>query len=294
MMSRARSIVVSAGVRVRRDDGQVLLVRHHDGVAAGRWSVPFARVDEHEVAEAAATRLLRDVLHLDPGQLAFAHTLSIPGVDADVVVNVFDALGWAGEPRYSGRVFDDAGWIDPAATAGVDVVPEVAAWLAGNAAMDDTHDDLVRALLAAREALLDAYDAIPERQREREIIGERAPVDSLLAAVVFEAYAMDEVLRLVQMPGHIWREFNEEQTEAERRVRPRPSAAQVRDCAVRTQTQTLRMLDSLMPEDFGQYGAHPARGVIGAPECIEQIAASDREYTMELAGMLAIVRRGGN
>ena len=100
--------------------------------------------------------------------------------------------------------------------------------------------------------------------------------------------------RLIQTPGHIWRELNEAQAEAERRVRPRPSAAEVRDRAVRTQTATLRMLDSLMPEDFGQYGAHPARGAIGAPECIQQIAASDRQHTMELGGMLAILRRERN
>lgn len=292
MTSPTRPIVVSAGVRVRRGDGQVLLVRHHDGVAAGRWSVPFARVDEHEVAEAAATRLLRDVLHLDPGQLEFAHTLTIPGADADVVMNVFDALGWVGEPRYSGRVFDDAGWMDPTVAAGVDVVPEVAAWLAGSAPMDDPHDDLVHALLDAREVLLRDFDAIPAAQRERELEEGRAPVDVLLAAVIFEAYAMDEVIRLIQTPGHIWRDFNETQTEVERRARPRPSATEVRDRAVRTQSATFQLLDALMPEDLVRYGAHPASGVITARECIEEVAANDRRRAFELRAMLDIVRRG--
>lgn len=292
MTSETRSIVVSAGVRVRRDDGQVLLVRHHDGVAAGRWSVPFARVDDSEVAEAAATRLLRDVLHLDPGQLEFAHTLTLPGTDADVVVNVFDALGWAGEPRYSGRVFDDAGWVDPVSVVGVDIVPEVAAWLAGNAPVDDPHDDLVRALLEAREVLLRDFDAIPADRRERELDAGRAPVDVLLSAVVFEAYVMDEVIRLIQTPGHIWREFNDAQAEVERHSRPRPSASEVRDRAVRTHSASVQMLDALMPEDLVKYGAHPTQGVIAARECIDEIAANDRRRAFDLRAMLDIVRRG--
>lgn len=292
MTSATRPVVVASGVRVRREDGQVLVVQHHEGVAAGRWSVPFAGVADHEVAEATATRLLRDVLHLDPGQLEFAHTLTIPGVDADVVVNVFDAIGWLGEPRYSGRAFDDAGWIDPATAGSADLVPEVAEWLAGTAAIADPYDDLVRALLEARQVLLGAYDAIPERQRERELVDERAPVDVLQAAIVFEAYAMDEVIRLIQTPGHVWRELNEAQSEAERRTRPRPSAAAVRDRAVRTQTATFHMLETFMPEDLVRYGNHPTRGVIPVRACIDDIAANDRNATAQLRAMLDIALRG--
>ncbi len=273
------------------EDGQVLLVRHREGVAVGRWSLPFARVDEHEVAEAAATRLLRDVLHLDPGHLEFAHTLTIPAADADVVVNVFDALGWAGEPRYSGRVFDDAGWIDPAGAPDADVVPEVAAWLAGSEAVDDPHDALVRTLLEARAALLDAYAAIPPRARERALDGEWAPVDVLHRVAVAEAYAMDEVVRLIETPGYVWREFNGEQAEVERRLRPRPSDAEVRERVVRAQTETFRMLDALTPEQLGRFGAHPQRGVVAARERIEQIAAHDREHTAQLRAMLDTARR---
>ena len=84
-----RPMILAAGVRIRREDGQVLMVQHHAGVAAGRWSVPFDGVAEHEVAEAAALRVVRDALHLEPGSFVFAETLSIPAADEDIVVNVF-------------------------------------------------------------------------------------------------------------------------------------------------------------------------------------------------------------
>ena len=43
--------IVAAGVRLAREDGSVLLVRHRTGVAAGRWCVPIIDVPEEEVME---------------------------------------------------------------------------------------------------------------------------------------------------------------------------------------------------------------------------------------------------
>jgi ADP-ribose pyrophosphatase YjhB (NUDIX family) len=289
-----RRVVVSAGVRVRRDDGQVLLVRHREGVAAGRWSVPFEAVDDNEVAESAAIRLLRDALHLDPGRLEFAETLAIPAADEDVVINVFDAIGWAGEPRFSGRRFDDAGWVDPAVTSTVDVVPEVATWLAGGSTAPlDIHEGLDRLLIDAREELLRTYDALPIAARERALDGEWSPADVLHHVAAKEAYSVNEAIRLADTPGHRWREFNSDQAEADRRLRGRPSDAEVRDRIVRAHDHTLRMVETLMPEQLAHYGAHPTLGVVQVRALFEEIATHDREHIAQLIAMREAARTQG-
>ena len=278
--------IVAAGGRLAREDGSVLLVRHRTGVAAGRWCVPIIDVPEEEVMESAVTRLLRDVLRLDATRIEFAETLLIPAPDGDVVVNVFDAFGWTGEPRYSDRDFDDAGWVEPAALSTIDALPELAAWLGGAAeAESDPHDALVLDLLAAREELLAAFEAIDGRSQERALDGAWAPVDVLHHVAAYEGYAMDETLRLIEQPGHRWRPFNEAQAEADRRLRARPSAAEVHDRMVRGQTETMRLLGNLMPEQFRAFGTHAERGFMTARDCIEEIARHDREHTAQLRGM---------
>jgi ADP-ribose pyrophosphatase YjhB (NUDIX family) len=283
--STARPMILAAGVRVRREDGAVLMVQHHAGVAAGRWSVPFDGVAESEVAEAAALRVLRDALHLDPGMLEFAETLSIPSGDEDIVVNVFDAIGWAGEPRFSGRDFDDAGWLDPGALEGVDVVPEVAAWLSGGDAAPEVHEALEGALVASREALIDAYEHVPVGARERALDGAWAPVDVLHHCAVREAYTLDEAVRVAETPTHTWREFNADQAEAERTVRTRPSDAEVREQLLRRHDETLRVVQGLTPEQLLRYVPHPSRGMVQVRERIEGIAAHDREHIEQLKAM---------
>lgn len=282
-----RPIVLAAGVRIRREDGQVLMVQHHAGIAAGRWSVPFDGVAEHEVAEAAALRVLRDALHLEPGSLVFAETLSIPAPDEDIVVNIFDALGWAGEPKFSARDFDDAGWLNPSALGGVDVVPEVAAWLSGGATEGDVHESLERALVEARGELLAAYEAVPVTARERALDGEWAPVDVLHHCAALEAYTVAEALHSAETSGHAWREFNSDQAETERRLRPRPSDAEVRERLMRAHDDTLRIVQTLMPEQLLHYGLHPSRGAVQVRDQLEGIALHDREHIEQLRAMLS-------
>ena len=278
-------MIVAAGVRIRRDDGQVLMVQHHVGVAAGRWSVPFDGVAEHETAEGAALRIVRDALHLEPGSFVFAETLSLPAADEDIVVNVFDVVGWGGEPRFNGRDFDDAGWLDPSLLAGVDVVPEVAAWLSGGATEGDVHESLERLLIAARGELLAAYERVPAASRERALDGEWAAVDVLHHCASREAYTVAEALRFAETPGHRWREFSTEQAEVERRLHRRPSDADVRERSVRAHDETLRIVQTLMPEQLLHYGVHPERGAVQVREQLEGIAAHDREHIEQLRAM---------
>lgn len=281
--------LVAAGVRLTREDGTVLLVRHRTGVAAGRWCVPVIEVPEDEVMEAAVVRLLRDVLRLDPGRIEFAETLVVPAPDGAVAVNVFDAFGWAGQPHYSDRDFDDAGWVEPAAIGEIDALPELAAWLgrergAGGVEIDP-HDALALELLRAREDVLAAFEAVDRRSRERALDGAWAPVDVLHHLTVYEAYAMDETLRMIEQPGHRWRPFSEAQAEAERRLRPRPSEAEGRDRIVRGQSETMRLLGNLMPGQFRAHGTHIERGFVTARDCIQEIARHDRKHADQLRAM---------
>lgn len=284
-MTAGRPIIVAAGVRIRRDDGQVLMVQHHAGAAAGRWSVPFDGVAEHETAEGAALRIVRDALHLSAGSFTFAETISIPSADEEIVVNVFDVVGWGGEPRFNGRDFDDAGWLDPSLLAGVDVVPEVAAWLGGGATEGNVHEALERTLVEARGELLAAYERVPLAARERALDGEWAPVDVLHHCAAREAYTLAEALRFAETPGHRWREFNTEQAEVERRLLRRPSDAEVRERLLRVHDDTLRIVQSLMPEQLLHYGMHPDRGAVQVREQIEGIALHDREHIQQLQAM---------
>ena len=283
--SSGRSIIVAAGVRIRRDDGQVLMVQHHAGVAAGRWSVPFDGVAEHETAEGAALRIVRNALHLDAGSFVFAETLSIPSADEEIVVNVFDVVGWGGEPRFNGRDFDDAGWLDPSLLAGVDVVPEVAAWLGGGVTEGDVHEALERTLVVARGELLAAYERVPAAARERALDGEWAAVDVLHHCAAREAYTLAEALRFAETPCHRWREFSTEQAEVERRLHRRPSDAEARERLLRAHDETLRIVQSLMPEQLLHFGMHPERGAVQVRELLAGIAAHDREHIEQLRAM---------
>ena len=91
-------------------------------------------------------------------------------------------------------------------------------------------DDLLLAMLERhvgalhdrREELLRTYDALPIAACERALDADWAPVDVLHHVAAKEAYTVDEAIRLADVRGHTWREFNSDQAEADRRLRGRP------------------------------------------------------------------------
>lgn len=288
--------VVAAGVRVRREDDFVLLVRPAAGLAAGVWSLPMAQVAEYATAEATAAQVLRDGLRMEPGRMQFAETLTLEQGGFEVVVNVFDAIGWSGEPRFAGRDYLDAAWVDPAALDDVDAVPEVAAWLSGEEppAPDDVQPEKLAAMLVeARTELFAAYEAIPAGDRERDLDAGWAPVDVLAHLASAEAYYSDEAARLLGSPLHAWRPFNSEQWEADRRYRARPMDAEVVARLNHVQADTLKAVATLVPAQLASYGSRLAGGSIRVGEAIARIADHDREHIEQLTKMQSIARTGG-
>jgi ADP-ribose pyrophosphatase YjhB (NUDIX family) len=289
--------VVAAGVRVRRPDDFVLLVRPAAGLGAGRWSLPMAQMPEHATAEDTAARVLRDGLRMEPGRMQFAETLTLDHAGFEVVVNVFDAIGWAGEPRYAARDYLDAAWVNPEALAGVDVVPEVLAWLSGAEppAPDDVQPEkLASMLVASRAAVFAAYEAIPPQDRERELDRGWAAVDVIAHLASAEAYYVREARRLLEPTAHPWRPFNTEQWEADRLYRARPMDSEAVARLNQVQTDTLKVIESLVQAQLAHYGARASGGTIRVGEAIAQIAGHDREHVKHLRKMLGIARASQN
>ncbi|MFN8638628.1 MAG: hypothetical protein U0360_04035 [Dehalococcoidia bacterium] len=83
------------------------------------------------VAEEALERLLREVLHVQPGPYEFAETVYVSGNGANYIVNVFTCVEWAGDPRYAERLYSDAAWAQPGAPGELAVQPDVRAFLFG-------------------------------------------------------------------------------------------------------------------------------------------------------------------
>lgn len=285
--------IVAAGVRVRRADDFVLLVRPAAGLGAGQWSLPMAQMPEHATAEATATQVLRDGLRMDPGRLRFAETLTIDHDGIEVVVNVFDAIGWSGEPRYAERDYEDAAWVDPAALEGVDAVPEVAAWLSGAEPPlpDDVQPEKLAALLVvARTEVFAAYEAIPPQHRERDLDGGWAPVDVLAHLASAEAYYIREARRLSEAAAHPWRPFNKEQWEADRLYRARPMAAEVVERLNHVQTDTLAVIAAMTQAELASYGRRASGSSMRVGEAVAHIAAHDREHIEQLTKMQGAAR----
>jgi hypothetical protein len=286
-------IVVAAGVRVRRDDDFVLLVRPATGLAAGIWSLPMAQMAEHATAEATAAQVLRDGLRMEPGRMQFAETLSLAQGGFEVVVNVFDSVGWAGEPRFAERDYLDAAWVNPDALDDVDAVPEVAAWLAGAEppAPDDVQPEKLAALLVeARAELFAAYEDLPAHDRKRDLDAGWAPVDVLAHLASAEAYYADEARRLLESPLHTWRPFNTEQWDADRRYRARPLDSEVVSRLNHVQTKTLQAVASLVQAQLASYGTRVGGGALRVGEAFTRIAGHDREHIEHLTKMRGIAR----
>jgi hypothetical protein len=285
--------VVAAGVRVRREDDFVLLVRPAAGLAAGVWSLPMAQMPEHATAEATAAQVLRDGLRMEPGRMQFAETLSLAQGGFEVAVNVFDAIGWAGEPRFAERDYLDAAWVNPDALEDVDAVPEVAAWLSGEeppTSNDVQPEKLAATLVESRTELFAAYEAIPTKDRERNLDAGWAPVDVLAHLASAEAYYASEARRLLESPLHSWRPFNTEQWEADRLYRARPMGSEVVTRLNHVQTDTLMAIASMVPAQLASYGTRVGGGAIRVGEAMARIAEHDREHIEQLTKMRGIAR----
>ena len=282
----------SSAALLVRADGQLLLVRHRsdDAPFAGLWSLPMEAVGEEEVAEETLERVLRDRLHVGSGASEFAETLSVAGAGgARYIVNVFTCTGWGGEPRFSDRQYEDAGWVHPARCRQLELVPELRSWLLRSFDSTAPAADpaaLTAALEEARDALLAAYDAVPEHGREQRLLGERSPLDLLAQAASAEAYYAAESRRLLESPGHSWRPFNEAQWEDDRRMRPPEAEAEVRARLDRVREATLSWLRPLTDEQLAAYGNHPQRGAVTVGDRIGKIARCDREHVTRLEQML--------
>ena len=122
--------LASAGILVR-GDGQMLLTHHALGPFAGRWSMPLVGVTDNETAEDALSRMLREMLRIEPGPFEFLDTLYLAaGEDERFVVNAFTCASWSGEPSLRGGLYDQAVWARPSEAGALDLLPEVRDWIA--------------------------------------------------------------------------------------------------------------------------------------------------------------------
>ncbi len=296
MVTPESTTIVASAVRIRRPDEAVLLVRPAAGPDVGWWSLPMAQMAADATAEATASRVVRDGLRMDPGWFQFADTLTLVRGDFEIVINVFDAVGWSGEPKYASDDFQDAAWVNPAALGDVDIVDEVGAWLRGEDAPvpdDILPDRLAAALVDARGDLLRAYLAIPPRDRERPLDRDWAPVDVLDHLASAEAYYLAEARRLSRPDAHHWRRFNADQWDADRRHRARPMDSEAVARLHQVQTDTLKTVAGMVEAELAHYGSRGQGGVIRVGEAITAIADHDREHTAQLDKMQWNARTGG-
>ncbi len=296
----AAAPAVAAAALLVRDDGRVLLVRHRDddGAFAGRWSLPMEPVAPQETVEEALERALRDRMHVEPGRYEFAETLYLVGEDgARVVVNAFACRGWAGEPRFGRRHYQDAAWIGASALSrergggpaglGDALSPELRAWLARElgAPRDGRADgvpprsraELLEELAAARAELMAAFEALPGGGREPPGGGSWTAVDVLVRAGSAEAYLVAEARRLLELPGHAWRPFNVGQWESEQRSRERPAEAAARERLLTVRAETEAWLAGLEEAELAAYGLHRERGAVTISSRVVKIGVHDRE-----------------
>lgn len=289
-MTSETPTLASAGILVRAD-GQMLLAKHAAGPFAGRWSMPLVGVAPSETAEEALGRMLRDVLHVQPGPVEFLDTIAAEGSDGShFVLNAFTCIDWQGEPAL-GRApgpYAEAVWARPVEVGVLDLVPEVRDWIAASAAATGRPatrtfgaTGIGRALSDARGDLIAAYDAIPVAARREHFDGVIA-LDLLAQAADEEVYALNETRRCLDVPGRIWRPFNEAQWGD--LVAPRADDS---EGAVRARLQAARgathaWLTATNADALGAWVNHETRGLVQAGACIEAIGERDREAAARL------------
>ncbi len=294
-MTSSTPQLASLGVLVRKD-GRVLMVRHPSGPFAGRYSMPIIGVADHETAEDALERLLRDMLHVEPGTYEFLDTLYLNGSGGERFIgNAFTCIDWQGELRYTRELFDDAVWLAPEDPGELALLPEVREFFR-TAAQDQTGvfapavaaSELLAEITEAREGLLAAFDAVPEALRA-EILDEAeglSPLDVLACAADVEAYEVAELRRCLSTPTRVWTPFNLAQWgDLLLRLPPMTEAAvRERLDAVRAETQDWLRLAGTDVIDAYVNRADGSVGRVGGH--VAALATGDRARTDQLQRML--------
>lgn len=278
---------LSSAAVLCRDDGRVLLLQYLDDGSpfAGRWSLPMMSVNGNETSEEALVRLLREHVYVDPGAFDFEETIYVES-DSGMrfVVNAFICTSWHGKPRFSSSYYADAVWAHPAnpsITTGL--LPEFRDWLArslGGSLYRYTVDDLCEHLDETRGALLAAFESIPDQARGENRGDKLSAVDVLAHVADVEAYCLAEIDRLLRIPGHTWRDFNNAQWFDLYRLQDYSEgfpALRKRLDACRDRTRS--WLTSLEDAQLVQYGNHAERGAVRIGDRIESIAQHESGHT---------------
>lgn len=280
-----------------RNDGRVLLLQHLEdgGPFAGRWSLPMVSVDDHETSEEALVRVLREHVYVEPGSFDFEDTLYV-AVDGGMrfVVNAFICSGWGGEPRFSAKHYADAVWVTPGnPSVAKGLLPGFQDWLLrtlGDSPYRYTVDELCDQLDETRGALLAAFESIPNQARSESVNDDFSALDVLAHVADVEAYCLAETDRLLRIPGHTWRDFNnaqwldlyrlQNQTDEFPTLRKRLDAGRDR---------TRSWLIGLDDGQLVQYGNHTEQGAVRIGDRIEGIALHEHGHTSYLLSLAETV-----
>ncbi len=289
--------LLSAAIMVR-EDGLVLLVQHPAASPfAGKWSMPLTGVPDHETAEDALERMLREALHVEPGAYDFLDTIYVNAVNGGerFIVNAFTCIEWNGEPRFGSEAYADAVWLSPGAPGGLDLLPEVREWLK-TAFEDETgalmpreydRETLLADLASARGDLIAAFDAVPSVLRTQADGSGWSPLDVLAHVVDVETYYRNEVRRCIRGAGQKWRLFNESQWEDAHRLRPAEDERTLRERLSQVSGETRAFLANASPELLAVYIDHPERGVVQVGDRVEKIASHYRNHANQIREMVA-------
>ena len=285
-----------SGAMMVRDDGLVLLVQHPPASPfAGKWSMPLTGVPDHETAEGALERMLRDTLHVEPGSYDFLDTIYVNALSGGerFIVNAFTCIDWTGEPRFDAEAYADAAWASPGAPGALDLLTEVRDWLK-TAFEEETgaivpreydRDTLLADLASARGDFIAAFDAVPPHLRTHADASGWSPLDVMAHASDVEAYYRNEVRRCVEGLGQRWRLFNEAQWEDAFRLRPAEDERTLRDRLARMSGETRASIAGASPQWLATYIDHPERGVVQVGDRIEKIAGHYHTHADQIRQM---------
>lgn len=285
-----------SGAMLVREDGLVLLVQHPQASPfAGKWSMPLTGVPDHETAEDALERMLRDSLHVEPGEYDFLDTIYASAVTNGerFIVNAFTCIGWAGEPRFGSEAYADAVWVSPGAPGALDLLPEVRDWLKTafeeetGAIVPREYDSemLIAGLASARGDLIAAFDAVPTHVRSTPDASGWSLLDVLAHVSDVEAYYRNEARRCLEGFGQKWRSFNEAQWEDAFRLRPAEDEHALRDRLSAVSGETRAYLGSTPRDVLAVYLDHPERGVVQVGDRFEKLAGHYRDHAAQIRGM---------